>query len=147
MIYTIDEPLYYLHNNDGSAIETYNLDVNRMISGKLQLIKAKDELSDELQRKGMDTYELWGGEYILSSVQIGYALAKDKKLSFAEKCKVLKSYHLNSLVKKQWNRLRVKDIMETKSIKAIPVLLLKINWITLTELMLILFCKMGFKIS
>lgn len=147
VIYTIDEPLYYLHNNDGSAIETYNLDVNRMISGKLQLIKAKDELSDELQRKGMDTYELWGGEYILSSVQIGYALAKDKKLSFAEKCKVLKSYHLNSLVKKQWNRLRVKDIMETKSIKAIPVLLLKINWITLTELMLILFCKMGFKIS
>ena len=146
LIYTIDEPLYYLHNNDGSAIETYNLDVNRMISGKLQLIKAKDELSDELQQKGMDTYELWGGEYILSSVQIGYALAKDKKLSFAEKCKALKSYHLNSLVKNQWNRLRVKDIMETKSIKAIPVLLLKINWITLTELMLILFCKMGFKI-
>lgn len=94
----------------------------------------------------MDTYELWGGEYILSSVQIGYALAKDKKLSFAEKCEALKSYHLNSLVKNQWNRLRVKDIMETKSIKAIPVLLLKINWITLTELMLILFCKMGFKI-
>ena len=147
MIYTIDEPLYYLHNNDGSAIETYNLDANRMILGKLQLIKAKDELSDELQRNGMDTYELWGGEYILSSVQIGYALAKNKKLSFAEKCKALKSYHLNSLVKNQWNRLRVKDIMETKSIKAIPVLLLKINWITLTELMLILFCKMGFKIS
>lgn len=147
MIYTIDEPLYYLHNNDGSTIETYNLDVNRMISGKLQLIKAKDELSDELQRKGMNTYELWGGEYILSSVQIGYALAKDKKLSFAEKCKALKSYHLNSKVKNQWNRLRLKDIMETKSIKAIPVLLLKINCITLTELMLILFCKMGFKIS
>ena len=63
MIYTIDEPLYYLHNNDGSAIETYNLDVNRMILGKLQLIKAKDELSDELQRKGMNTYELWGGIY------------------------------------------------------------------------------------
>lgn len=61
VIYTIDEPLYYLHNNDGSAIETYNLDVNRMILGKLQLIKAKDELSDELQRKGMNTYELWGG--------------------------------------------------------------------------------------
>lgn len=61
VIYTIDEPLYYLHNNDGSAIETYNLDVNRMISGKLQLIKAKDELSDELKRRGMDTYELWGG--------------------------------------------------------------------------------------
>lgn len=63
VIYTIDEPLYYLHNNDGSAIETYNLDVNRMILGKLQLIKAKDELSDELQRKGMNTYELWGGIY------------------------------------------------------------------------------------
>lgn len=45
VIYTIDEPLYYLHNNDGSAIEAYNLDVNRMISGKLQLIRAKDELS------------------------------------------------------------------------------------------------------
>ena len=88
-----------------------------------------------------------GGGYILSSVQIGYALAKDKKLSFVEKCKALKSYHLNSLVKNQWNRLRLKDIMETKSIKAIPVLLLKINCITLTELMLILFCKMGFKIS
>ena len=61
VIYTIDEPLYYLHNNDGSAIETYNLDINRMISGKLQLIKAKDELSVELKEKGIDTYELWGG--------------------------------------------------------------------------------------
>ena len=88
-----------------------------------------------------------GGEYILSSVQIGYALAKDNELSFAEKCKALKNYHLNSLVKNQWNRLKVKDIIETKSIKAIPVFLLKINWIAVTELMLILFCKMGFKIS
>lgn len=96
VIYTINEPLYFLHNNDGSAIETYNLDVNRMIAGKLQLIKAKGELSVELQRRGMDTYELWGGEYILSSVQIGYALAKNKKLSFTEKCKALKSYHLDS---------------------------------------------------
>lgn len=88
-----------------------------------------------------------GGEYILSSVQIGYALAKDKKLSIAEKCKALKSYHLNSIVRNQWNRLKTKDIIETKSIKAIPVFLLKINWIAITELMLILFCKMGFKIS
>lgn len=61
VIYMIDEPLYYLHNNDGSAIETYNLDINRMISGKLQLIQAKNELCDELKRKGIDTYELWGG--------------------------------------------------------------------------------------
>ncbi|MST88195.1 hypothetical protein FYJ79_01050 [Sharpea azabuensis] len=147
VIYMIDESLYYLHNNDGSAIETYNLDVNRMISGKLQLIQAKNELCDELKQKGIDAYELWGGEYILSSVQIGYALAKDKKLSFAGKCKALKSYHLNSLVENQWNRLKIKDIIESKSIKAIPVFLLKINWIAITELMLILFCKMGFKIS
>ena len=41
----------------------------------------------------------------------------------------------------------VKDIVDTKSIKAVPVLLLKINWIAITELMLTLFCKMGFKIS
>ena len=32
-----------------------------MISGKLQLIQAKNELCDELKRKGIDTYELWGG--------------------------------------------------------------------------------------
>jgi|GEM_PF-600497 len=147
VIYTIDEPLYYLHNNDGSAIETYNLDVNRMISGKLQLIKAKNELSFELKSKGMNTYGLWGGEYILSSVQIGYALAKDKRLSFAEKCKILKAYHLNVLVIKQWDRLKVKEIIGTKNIKAIPVFLLKINWIVVTELMLTLFCKMGFKIN
>ena len=58
VIYTIDEPLYYLHNNDGSAIETYTLDVNRMISGKLQLIQAKDDLSDEEWEKRMkDTME------------------------------------------------------------------------------------------
>lgn len=88
-----------------------------------------------------------GGEYILSSVQIGYALAKDKKLSFSEKCKALKCYHLNSNVKNQWSRLKVKDIITTRSIKAIPVLLLKVNWIAITELLLILFCKMGFKIS
>ena len=76
-----------------------------------------------------------------------HTLAKDKKLSIAEKCKALKSYHLNSIVRNQWNRLKTKDIIETKSIKAIPVFLLKINWIAITELMLILFCKMGFKIS
>lgn len=146
-IYTINEPLYYLHNNDGSAIETYNLDVNRMILGKLQLIKAKDALSSELKENGIDTYALWGGEYILSSVQIGYALAKDKNISFADKCKALKCYHLDDLVVNQWNRLKIKDIINTKSIKAIPVLLLKINWIAITELMLVLFCKMGFKIN
>lgn len=88
-----------------------------------------------------------GGEYILSSVQIGYALAKDKRLSFAEKCKILKAYHLNVLVIKQWDRLKVKEIIGTKNIKAIPVFLLKINWIVVTELMLTLFCKMGFKIN
>ena len=147
VIYTIDESLYYLYNNDGSAIETYNLDINRMISGKLQLIQAKNELCDELKRKGIDKYELWGGEYILSSVQIGYALAKDKKLSIVEKCKALKSYYLNSIVENQWNRLKIKNVIETKSIKAIPVLLLKVNWIAITELLLVLFCKMGFKIS
>lgn len=38
VIYTIDKPLYYLYNNDSSAIETYNLVINRIISGKLQLI-------------------------------------------------------------------------------------------------------------
>jgi hypothetical protein len=54
---------------------------------------------------------------------------------------------LNSIVENQWKRLKIKDIIETKSIKAIPVFLLKINWIAITELMLILFCKMGFKIS
>ena len=147
VIYTIDESLYYLYNNDGSAIETYNLDINRMISGKLQLIQAKNELCDELKRKGIDTYELWGGQDILSSVQIGYALAKDKKLSIVEKCKALKSYYLNSIVENQWNRLKIKNVIETKSIKAIPVLLLKVNWIAITELLLVLFCKMGFKIS
>lgn len=146
-IYTIDEPLYFLHNNDGSAIETYNLDVSQMISGKLQLIKAKEELSNELKAQGVDTYELWGGEYILSSVQIGYALAKDKKLSFAEKCKALKCYHLNATVINQWSRLKVKDIIDTKTVRTIPVFLLKINWITITELMLILFCRIGGKIS
>ena len=146
-IYTIDEPLYYLHNNDGSTIETYNLDANRMISGKLQLIKAKDELSAELKENNMDTYELWGGEYILSSVQIGFVLAKDKRLSFAKKCEALKYYHLNSLVIDQWNRIKVKDIITTRSIKAIPVFLLKINWIAITEWMLIVLCKMGFKIN
>lgn len=146
-IYIIDEPLYYLHNNDGSAIETYNLDVKRMILGKLQLIKAKEELSDELRTRDVDTYALWGGEYILSSVQIGYLLAKDKTLSFTDKCNALKSYHLNPWVIKQWKRLEMKDIIYIRSIRAVPVFLLKINWITITELMLILFCKMGFSIN
>ena len=61
VIYTIDEPLYYLHKNDGTAKETYNHDENRKIIVKLHNINSNDELSDELQRKGMNTYELWGG--------------------------------------------------------------------------------------
>lgn len=87
------------------------------------------------------------GERIHTFLRSNGLSSSDKKLSFAEKCKALKSYHLNSVDKNQWNRLKVKDIIKIKSIKAIPVLLLKINWIAITELMLILFCKMGFKIS
>lgn len=96
---TIDRTLYYLHNNDDSAIDTYNRDVQQMIDGKLLLIEAKDKLTKKLSERGIETKNMWG-EYILSSIQIGWSLVQCKDVSLKIKCELLRKYHNNDEVKK-----------------------------------------------
>lgn len=141
---TLDRVLYYLHNNDDSAIESYNKNASRMIDGKLLLIDAKQTLSERLLRDfNLDTQNLWGGEYILSSIQIGWLLADTKTKSFAEKVKELKRYHCNEIVQRQWKRISIKEILECKSIKSFAVLLLKMNMCGFTEFILCAMKKIG----
>jgi hypothetical protein len=59
---TLNKILYYLHNNSGSAIDAYNSNVDRMINGKIQLIKEKIKLTERINEECIyDVYNLWGG--------------------------------------------------------------------------------------
>lgn len=144
-VYAIDKVLYYLHNNDDSTIDTYNRNVQRMIDGKLLLIEAKTKLSNRLLKRGIKTEKLWGGEYVLSSVQIGWSLAQCRDITLKEKCALLRKYHDNNSVKKIWCKISTREILECKSIKAVPVLFLKANMIWLTECLMCILSRMGFK--
>ena len=146
-IYTDNKVLYYLHENEGSTINTYQKDVNSMITGKLKLINAKIELSKKIHDKcGLNVDDLWGGEYILSSVQIGL-IVTDLRINFWEKCRILKSYHCKKQVKEIWGKVSILKLLKCSSVKAVPLILLKLKLVSLTELLMILFQKSGKRIS
>lgn len=53
--------LYYLHNNSNSVIDVYNRNTERMIDGKIMLIKAKKDLTVRVKTECMlDTSDLCG---------------------------------------------------------------------------------------
>ena len=146
-VIALDKILYYLHNNENSAIDIYNRNAIKMIDGKILLIKEKKALTARLLAKCIDTGNLWGGEYILSSIQVGWILAGSESMSYGQKVEQLKRYHDAPIVKERWNDLSVSEIVSCKSIKAVPILLLKLRMIQITELLLCLLRKIGYSLG
>lgn len=140
--------LYYLQNNDGSAINEYNGNAERMICGKLSLIDAKDELTNNIMNaKSVDLSQWWGGEYIISSVQIAYYISYKKTMTIKEKVDLLKKYHMNTKVQELWKKICAKDLVKCGSIKAIPLLLLKFNMCAQVTICFMFMKKLGIKIG
>lgn len=141
------ETLYYLHINSGSAITSYNGDWKKMIPQKIKLINEKEKWTARLNQIGYCVQSFWGGEYILSSIQLGLLIAADYSLSFNEKCKALKQYHMNKNVQRVWQRIDSRKLIECKSIKSIAVLIMKKNWVSALMAMLVLFDRCKIRIS
>lgn len=145
-IIVLNKVLYYLYENENSTINNYHKNTIDMIDGKIKLINAKKLLTERLRKEGLYVYSLWGGEYILSSVQIALLLANNVK-GIKQKVNILKKYHLESNVVEQWKRLTYKDLWKCKTIKAIPIFLLKNNMLIITEVLMSLMSFFGIKIS
>lgn len=68
-------------------------------------------------------------------------------MSYGQKVEQLKRYHDAPIVKERWNDLSVSEIVSCKSIKAVPILLLKLRMIQITELLLCLLRKIGYSLG
>ena len=141
------ETLYYLHINSGSAITSYNGDWKRMIPQKIELINEKEKWTARMKEIGYSVQDFWGGEYVLSSIQLGLLIATDYSLSFNNKCKALKQYHLDKNVQRVWQRIETRKLIKCKSTKAIAVLIMKKNWVSLLMAMLVLLNRCGIRIN
>lgn len=70
----IDEPLYYLHVNSNSTIQSYMHDYERMINEKQAILEEKKKLENEMRIKTpQDLKEIWGGIYIIhNTIDVAY---------------------------------------------------------------------------
>ncbi|WP_270565924.1 glycosyltransferase family 2 protein [Clostridium beijerinckii] len=120
----LDECLYYLHNHSDSTIGMYLEDVFSMIDNKKNLIKAKRKLSDLIKRRtDCDITSWWGGEVILSTIEIAWLLTnKQRNKSCIERYKMLKDFIDYEYVAQCWDLLKLNWCF---SIKVIPIILIK----------------------
>lgn len=120
----INDCLYYLHNHEDSTISKYLQNINNVISNKRELIKVKHEISKEIYlRTGINPNIYWGGEVILSTVEIAWILTdKKNSMNFLESYKKYKEFRKDRYVNECWNEMKCSI---SKSINNIPILLIK----------------------
>lgn len=142
----INENLYYLHNNNDSTISKYLKDILSMIENKKILTKAKKELSYKIkERTGIDIESQWGGDVILSTVQVAWMLTdKYDNLSWMERYKIYREFIKYKPINDCWDKLNIKLIL---SIKSIPIFLIKcrLNFITFSIMSILR--KLGLQIN
>ena len=120
----VNECLYYLNNHEESTISKYLNDINGIIINKKGLVKEKFKLSQKIfERTNIDPNIYWGGEVILSTVEIAWMLT-DKKYSigFFKSYKKYLEFRRDKYVKACWNDLKININIGSKSI---AVLLIK----------------------
>lgn len=142
----VNENLYYLHNNEGSTISTYLKDTLRMAENKKLLIKAKKDLSNKIKdRTDIDVDDYWGGEVVLSTVQLAWLLTDGyKNLSWMKRYKIYKDFINYEPIKSCWNKMTIKANL---SVKSIPILLIKYRLNFTTFAIMSILRKLGMQIN
>lgn len=144
----IRECLYYVWINESSTIHTYLKNVQRMVSEKKKIVDEKIKMTRRVKEiMGYDISACWGGEVLLSSVQLALALVSDDSIKFIEKVRKLKEYHYNCNVREIWKRVNIRELLGCFSIRVIPVIMLKLNMNVLLLLMLMGMKKCHINIS
>ena len=84
----LNEPFYFLYNHSDSTIGKYKKDIDKMFLTKLLLIREKKKFEKKLiTEKQFDISSLWGGEVVLSVIQLALGLAESKK-KFSEQTNI-----------------------------------------------------------
>lgn len=142
----IDECLYYLHNHEESSVSKYLNNIEQIINNKLLLFAEKEQLSNlVLERTGINISEYWGGEVLLSAVQIGWLLTdKVDNKSWYETYKMYNNFIRSDIVGVCRKRFECKLNF---SMKTIPLLLIKYKMIFIVFILMSILKKIGFKIN
>lgn len=135
----LDEPFYFLNHHEDSTIGQYSRNLTKMINNKIKLAYAKEEITEKIMNEtGCDISSYWGGEIILSIIQIALLLCM-LDMPFHEQKKHLKDFINCEVVCNNINKLELYPIIK---IKMIPVVLVKLRAISL----LLFVCKCANKL-
>lgn len=140
--------LYFLVIHEDSTTGQYIGRYKENVDQKVKLYREKLALTKRISKKrNMDISKVWGGECILSSVQLAVLIAQDKELSLKEKVRWLKKYQSDPVVQIIWKKLPFRKLMENFSIKTIPIIMIKLNLLSLVLLSIQILNKFGFSIK
>ncbi|MBD5159600.1 MAG: glycosyltransferase family 2 protein [Ruminococcus sp.] len=140
--------LYFLLIHADSTIGQYIGKYKENIDQKVKLYREKLALTKRIcKKRNMDISKIWGGECILSSVQLAVLIAGDNELSLKEKVIWLKKYQSDPVIQMIWKKLSFRKLMENFSIKTIPVIMIKLNLLSLVILSVQILNKFGFSIK
>lgn len=75
--YVLQKCYYYLVIRESSTIYQYELNPLAKLDGKIKLLTARQELTEDvLQRTGMNLEPSWGGTVVMSAVELAFLLSK-----------------------------------------------------------------------
>lgn len=124
----LNEPFYFLYNHSDSTIGKYKKDIDKMFLTKLLLIREKKKFEKKLiTEKQFDISSLWGGEVVLSVIQLALGLAESKK-KFSEQTKMLKTFMNNNNVKECIHKMKIKPVCSTK---IVPIAFVRFKMVSL----------------
>ena len=120
--------------------------MENVINNKRLLLNEKEILSKSInKRTGIDISSYWGGEVILSTVQIAWLLTeKIGNKSWYERYEMYKNFANDESVRKCWDRF---DGKVSLSIKSIPLLLIKYKMNLSVFIIMSILKKSKFKIE
>lgn len=143
----IPKTLYYCYDNSDSATHVYAIDYNRVLTEKIKILKEKANLTDRIKKNcGFDLQNVWGGECILSTIQLMWLIA-GQELPLNKKIELSNTFIRNKAVKIHWNRLENKKLFKIATIRSVPVILLKLKMTRIVMYLLYLMKKMGFNLK
>lgn len=136
----LDEPFYFLNHHDDSTIGQYSKNISKMIDNKIELAYAKERLTQKVKEEnGYDVSGYWGGEIILSIIQITLLLSMSD-MSFFEKKNILTDFVNCEVIRRNIDKLKLHPIIK---LKMLPIVLVKLRAISL----LMIVCKYANKLN
>lgn len=125
--YVLQKCYYYLVTRESSTIYQYELNPEAKLQGKINLLDARTELTEDIrERTGIDIHTYWGGTVVMSAIEIAFLMSgKNPKYGMGQRYRLFCSYLDLPGTKKKIREFR---LQKAPSIKLIPFLLLKWGW-------------------